>query len=59
MRHRMKRRIGSRAPRTSACARSKFCATSIMDIELPLDFKEFLRLLGANRVEYLFIGISS
>lgn len=30
-----------------------------MDIELPLDFKEFLRLLGANRVEYLFIGISS
>jgi len=30
-----------------------------MDIELPLDFKEFLRLLDANRVEYLLIGISS
>jgi hypothetical protein len=27
-----------------------------MDIELPLDFKEFLRLLDANRVEYLLIG---
>ncbi len=27
-----------------------------MDIELPLDFKEFLSLLNANRVEYLLIG---
>jgi len=27
-----------------------------MDIELPPDFKEFLRLLNAERVEYLLIG---
>ena len=27
-----------------------------MDITLPPDFKEFLRLLDANRVEYLLIG---
>jgi len=27
-----------------------------MDIELPPDFKEFLRLLNAHRVEYLLIG---
>ena len=27
-----------------------------MDIRLPPDFKEFLRLLGSHRVEYLLIG---
>jgi len=27
-----------------------------MDIELPPDFKEFLRLLNAHKVEYLLIG---
>ncbi len=27
-----------------------------MDIELPLDFKEFLSLLNAHEVEYLLIG---
>lgn len=27
-----------------------------MDIELPNDFKEFLRLLNAHQVEYLVIG---
>jgi hypothetical protein len=27
-----------------------------MDIELPLDFKEFLKLLNANEVKYLLIG---
>jgi predicted nucleotidyltransferase len=27
-----------------------------MDIELPLDFKEFLKLLNENQVEYLLIG---
>ena len=27
-----------------------------MDIELPPDFKEFLKLLHANKVEYLLIG---
>ena len=28
-----------------------------MDIELPLDFKEFLKLLNENEVRYLLIGI--
>ena len=27
-----------------------------MDAQLPDDFKEFLRLLGAHRVEYLLVG---
>ena len=27
-----------------------------MDIELPLDFKEFLKLLNENSVRYLLIG---
>ncbi len=27
-----------------------------MDLALPLDFKEFLKLLNANHVEYLLIG---
>lgn len=27
-----------------------------MDLELPNDFKEFLRLLSSHRVEYLLIG---
>jgi len=27
-----------------------------MDIELPLDFKEFLKLLNAKKVRYLLIG---
>lgn len=27
-----------------------------MDIELPFDFKEFLRLLNGNGVKYLLIG---
>ena len=27
-----------------------------MDIELPLDFKEFLKLLNENGVRYLLIG---
>jgi predicted nucleotidyltransferase len=27
-----------------------------MDVELPFDFREFLRLLAASRVEYLLIG---
>lgn len=27
-----------------------------MDIELPNDFKEFLKLLRAHKVEYLLIG---
>ena len=26
------------------------------NVSLPLDFKEFLRLLNANKVEYLLIG---
>lgn len=27
-----------------------------MDIELPFDFKEFLKLLNENEVKYLLIG---
>jgi hypothetical protein len=27
-----------------------------MDLELPPDFKEFLKLLNAQKVEYLLIG---
>ena len=33
-----------------------FSAASTMDITLPLDFKEFLRLLNEKGVEYLLIG---
>ena len=40
----------------SACATWNIYAESIMDQELANDFKEFLRLLRAHRVEYLLIG---
>ncbi len=33
-----------------------YYAGSIMDLALPLDFKEFLKLLNAKTVEYLLIG---
>jgi len=52
----MKKCIGWRASLVSACARSKSFVVSIMDMELPPDFKEFLRLLNANDVAYLVIG---
>lgn len=40
----------------SACNIWKRCVALIMDISLPLDFKEFLKLLNAKGVEYLLIG---
>jgi hypothetical protein len=40
----------------NACDRLNSSGELIMDIELPLDFKEFLSLLNANGVEYLLIG---
>jgi hypothetical protein len=52
----MRKLIGSRVLRVSVCTKLKFFGESIMDIELPFDFKEFLRLLNDNDVEYLVIG---
>jgi hypothetical protein len=52
----MKRRIGSLTPPQNASNRWKSFEGSIMDIELPLDFKEFLKLLNENGVRYLLIG---
>lgn len=40
----------------SACNTSKLSAESTMATALPQDFKEFLKLLNANGVEYLLIG---
>src|SRR3989338_2983408 len=51
-----RRRIGSPALPTRDCAMWRRCVGSIIEIELPPDFKEFLRLLNAHRVEYLLIG---
>jgi len=48
--------IGSPARRRNGFGMWKLFAESIMDIELPLDFKEFLRLLNAKGVQYLLIG---
>ena len=43
--------------RRSDWPRSKLCAESCMDAPLLTDdFKEFLRLLNANRVDYLLVG---
>jgi hypothetical protein len=52
----MKRRIGSLELPLNASNRWKSFEGSIMDIELPLDFKEFLKLLNENGVRYLLIG---
>jgi len=42
---------------TNACRLSKPCDGSIMaNVNLPPDFKEFLKLLNAHQVEYLLIG---
>lgn len=49
----MKRRIGSLELPLNASNRWKFFEGSIMDIELPLDFKEFLKLLNEKEVRYL------
>jgi hypothetical protein len=48
--------IGIHERRMSACFMSNIFADSIMALELPKDFKEFLRLLRVYGVEYLLIG---
>jgi hypothetical protein len=40
----------------NVCATWSFYDELTMDLELPKDFKEFLRLLRAHSVEYLLIG---
>jgi hypothetical protein len=52
----MKSPIGSLEPLLNVFDRWKFSEGSIMDIELPFDFKEFLKLLNENDVRYLLIG---
>ena len=52
----MKKSIGLYGPHLNASNRWKSYEGSIMDIELPLDFKEFLKLLNENGVKYLLIG---
>jgi hypothetical protein len=47
---------GIHARRKNACATWNIYADKTMDLELPKDFKEFLRLLRAHGVEYLLIG---
>src|SRR5262245_37191840 len=48
---------GGRARRSSDWRRSKSCDGLSMDAPLLTDdFKEFLRLLNANRVDYLLVG---
>src|SRR5882724_12112604 len=47
---------GIHARPRNACDTWNTCAESIMDLELPKDFKEFLRLLRVHGVEYLLIG---
>jgi len=49
----MKRRIGSLEPPLNASNKWKSFEGSIMDIELPFDFKEFLKLLNENGVRYI------
>jgi Fe-S oxidoreductase len=44
------------APRLNASNRWKSFEGSTMDIELPFDFKEFLKLLNENGVRVLLIG---
>jgi hypothetical protein len=52
----MKKPIGSLELPLNASNRWKSSEGSIMDIELPLDFKEFLKLLNDKGVRYLLIG---
>jgi hypothetical protein len=54
--NRTRKIIGSPEQHKSAYNTSNSCAASIMDISLPLDFKEFLKLLNDKGVEYLLIG---
>src|SRR6266478_2191315 len=48
---------GCRVQSMSGCGRSNFCEGPSMAIPaLARDFKEFLKLLNSNSVEYLLIG---
>jgi hypothetical protein len=49
----MKKLIGSLEPQQNASNRWKSFEGSFMDIELPFDFKEFLKLLNEKGVRYL------
>ncbi len=52
-----KRPIGTQEHPLNVCKQSRTFDNLIMAaINLPPDFKEFLRLLNAKRVEYLIIG---
>ncbi len=53
---RTRKRIGWRERHKSACNISRYYAALIMDIVLPPDFKDFLKLLNDKEVEYLLIG---
>src|SRR6266478_9844895 len=49
--------IGCPDPLRSGCGRSNFCeGPSMATPTLARDFKEFLKLLNSNSVEYLLIG---
>lgn len=48
--------IGGHERHTNDCSTLNAYAGSIMDITLPPDFKDFLRLLNEHQVEYLLIG---
>jgi hypothetical protein len=50
------RHIGMPARRMNGCATWSDYGASTMEIELPLDFKEFLKLLDEHEVAYLLIG---
>jgi hypothetical protein len=52
----MKKPTGSLELPLNVSNRWKSFEGSIMDIELPLDSKEFLKLLNKNGVRYLLIG---
>jgi hypothetical protein len=52
----MRKNTGYPKPRTNACIPWNFCGELIMDLALPPDFKEFLKLLNENNVHYLLIG---
>jgi hypothetical protein len=52
----VKRLIGLQEHHKSACNRWKSSEGLIMELNLPLDFKEFLKLLNEKGVRYLLIG---
>src|ERR1017187_5273075 len=53
----MRLRTGCPGQSRSGCGRSNFCGgPSMATPALARDFKEFLKLLNSNHVEYLLIG---